>query len=90
MLLPSLTSGMLCAQEIAPDTSIDVFGPKEQLATAQAGNIIFNNLAPRPDSYDTSSYNAYSVAGRQAQDTTEEWVGVALIPKANVQATELS
>src|SRR5216684_2837814 len=91
-LLFSCACAVVFAQEIAaPNESPEVVVPyAEEPSTVDTGAIVFSNL-DADGSYNTDTFAAKPVAGRQAGGgQTDRSDAVLFIPKVDVQVTRLS
>ena len=83
-------SGVLVAQSAIQVNGVDVTAAADEATDASAPYIIFSNLVRTPgDRFNTDSYFARPVAGKQASDQTEELYAIRFTPQTDVQAKVL-
>ena len=75
-------------------SAIQINGMNVSAAAAEtvdpsAPYIILSNLGPVGDRYNTNSYDAIPVVGREVNQTPEEWIALRFVPKVDVQASVL-
>jgi hypothetical protein len=68
---------------------MDVTAGADEASDASAPYVIFSNLGPKNDLYDTISFTARPIVGRKVNQTPEEWIAIRFVPKVDVQATRI-
>jgi hypothetical protein len=81
--------GTLLGQSAIQINGMDVPAAADETADPSAPSIIFSNIGPPGNLYNTNSHDAIPVVGREVNQTPEEWIAIRFVPKVDVQATVL-
>lgn len=78
----------ICASLAQELNSTDFVGATDELSTPDAPDIIFSNFGPGSDTgYEFDEW--FIVAGKSAADSSENWIAMAFVPKADALAKVL-
>lgn len=86
----SLACGAVFAHQIGLAESPQAIAPYDAVDVPEALEIIFSNLGPRDNPYNTGPANVLFVAGKSSTTDAEQWQAVRFSPKVDVQATVLT